>query len=814
MSRPVKIILGVSLSLITIIVAIFFFFRYQIQKSFPEYEGDVVVSRLNKNVKIYRDNYGIPYIFAENEHDLMFIAGYVHAQDRLWQMDLFRRTAEGRLSEVFGEKTFEIDKMFRTLNFSEVCRKIENSLPDDVTEAMNAYAAGINFYIYNSKGKYPVEFDMLGYEPYEWKIKHSLLLSRLMAWDLNFSWWVDLTFGRLAEKVDLQKAVEAFPAYSDKSPAIVESEKKKSVFKNIPVAKIISSAGLTEVYKSYKDFFGTGGWDVGSNSWVIGAELSKSGMPILANDPHLELPSPSKWYEVYFSAPGWNVSGFTIPGSPFIIIGQNENISWGLTNAMIDETDFYIEMLDSTTTGNYIFNNKSMPMKIRKEIIYIGKKDSVEYEVRETHNGPVISDIHPSKSKLQFSDKKFEITMRWLGFETSNEPEAFYNMNKAKNRKEFEEGVKLISVPGQNIIFADTNGNIGYWLTAKVPVRAKVNPIFPLPGWTDEYQWKGFVPFEKLPRLLNPKEGFIATANNKIIDSYPEFISNLYMPPSRIIRIRELLTSIKKFDVTDFQNIQLDYLSPHSRDLTHLIIQVYEAKSVTDPEIVQGLDYLKNWDYKHEKTDIATSIFNTFLIKFIGNVFRDEMGEDLFSDYVQFSALPLNALDNLITSGNSVWFDNIETEEIETMEVILQQSMAEAIKELQMLFGKDTKDWQWGNLHTVTFRHPLGRRTELEKIFNVGPFPFGGSISTVNVAAYRLNKPFESFVGPSMRMIVDMSKPLEKYSINTTGQSGQPLHEYYKDQTLMWRNGEYKRVTMVKDEIVNSGWKMLECYVF
>ncbi len=805
MTKSIKISIGIIASLLIILIVLFFFFRYLVVKSFPEYDRTISVKGLQNTVKIYRDEFGVPHIFAENEHDLMFAAGYVHAQDRLWQMDITRRTGEGRLSEVLGYTTVDFDKLFRTLNISDVVGRIYEHIQPKVISALQAYADGINAYINGHKGKYPIEFDMIGYEPELWTVKHSLLLSRLMAWDLNIAWWVDLTMGKLVEKVDIKKLSEIFPNYPASAPTIIELHHHLQGKKPTDKKFSASVTNFMNVVQSFRNYFGNDGSAIGSNSWVIDSTLSVSGKPILANDPHLSLPAPSKWYEMHLSAPDWDVAGVSLPGSPFIIIGSNNRIAWGLTNGMIDETDFYIEKIDSIKSTNYICENKSIPIAVSEESIYIGKDDSVVINVRRTHHGPIISDIHSVTNNSATDANQGTVSMRWVGFEVSSEPSALYLINKSQNAEDFERGIKEFAVPGQNVVYADVDGNIGYWTAAKIPVRGKQNPTLPLPGWSTEFEWKGFISFEKLPKLWNPKEGFIATANNKITENQPFFISNLYMPPSRIERIKELLTNNKKFSVEDFKNFQSDYTSPHAKSITEVLIE--SCKNFNDT--ITAFQYLQNWDYKHRPTDIASAIFNMFFVKLLHNIFMDEMGSELLEDYIFFSALPIIAVDGLIKSANSSWFDDINTEEIETRDDIFRKSFTEAIDELEKKLGPEMKNWQWGKLHTVTFAHPFGSRPPLDKVFNIGPFPVGGSMSTINNGEYKFNKPFRNHVGPSTRLIMDLSRLSEYFSVLPTGQSGQPLHKHYDDQTQLWLNGVYKTVKREKEWIENSAWNKL-----
>jgi penicillin G amidase len=818
MRRPFKITIGILSTLFVVAIAILLFLHYLVTKSFPDYDSKLTIAGVQRAVEIYRDEFAIPHVFAENEHDLMFAVGYIHAQDRLWQMDITRRAGEGRLSEVLGKETVDYDRLFRTIDVRDVAKKIEDGLSPELRSALQAYTDGINAYIDSHKGKYPIEFDMIGYEPERWQVYQSILLSRLMAWELNLSWWVDLTLGQLVEKVGMQTASEIFPYYPSGSPSIiprVNDEPKKIVYGQNNAAGASSAAGFMNVVRSYRKYFSMDGSGIGSNSWVIDSSRSLNGKPMIANDPHLTLPAPSRWYEMHLVAPGWNVAGVSLPGSPFIVIGHNNKIAWALTNAMIDETDFYIEKIDSTKSDNirqmknqlyYIYDKQSLPIESKEELIYIGKSDSIIIDVRRTRHGPVISDVHPLTTKINGGKI---ITMRWVGSDVSNEVSAFYLINKSTNKQEFERGVKDFAIPGQNISYADVDGNIGYWTAAKIPLRGKYNPMLPQPGWSSESGWEGYVSFEKLPKLWNPKEGFIATANNKITESSPYYISDLYMPPSRIERIRELIDTEGKLSVEDFERFQNDFVSQHAKFVTKILLKSFETYPPADENVKPALEYLKNWDYEHGSNDIASTIFNVFFVKLLHNTFEDEMGAELFDSYVYFSAVPINVMDKLLQSDISSWFDNVGTDKLETRDEIIIKSFSDAVQQLRKELGTETKNWQWGNIHTVTFEHPIGSQKYLNKIFNIGPFKYGGSSTTLNNAEYDFSKPYYTVVGSSTRIIVDMARPFEYFSIITTGQSGQPLHKHYDDQAALWLNGAYRKVTMVESEIKNSGWRKM-----
>ncbi len=571
MTRPSILILGIAGTLIVALVAALLFFRHLVVKSFPVTGGTVAAAGLRSPVDVYRDQYGIPHIMAAGTDDLMFATGYVHAQDRLWQMDVMRRAGEGRLSELFGEKTLAMDKMFRMVGLARTAAAIEPELDPVSRDALASYAAGVNAFITSHHGEYPAEFDMLGYEPEPWTVRHSIIVTRLIAWELALSWWTDITYGAIAARVPEAKLRAALPDYPDSVRVTVPSGGRRPRAGDLPE---MFSAAL-----SYRTMFGSGGVGGGSNAWAVNAGRSETGYPLLANDPHLAMPQPSRWYLMHLSSGGRDVSGVTIPGIPVVVIGHNGALAWGLTNAMLDDADFYEEKPDPAKPDHYLHAGKSLPMELRTETIFIGGSDSVEFTVRSTIHGPVVNDVHPvttGDTARPAGAAMAPLAMRWTGAELSDEVRGFLLMNNADDIREFEEGLSYLTVPGQAVVYADTAGNVAYWTTGKVPVRStRYHPMLPLPGWTGDAEWKGFVGFRDLPRLVNPPDGMIACANQKISDdAYPWYLSSLWEPPSRIVRIRELLQGAAQFTADDFKRMQQDVTSPHARELTGLLLRV------------------------------------------------------------------------------------------------------------------------------------------------------------------------------------------------------------------------------------------------
>jgi penicillin amidase len=803
LSKFTKAFIGISFSLLIIAIAVSVFLYHLVTKSFPQYNGSANIRGLHSQVTIYRDEYGVPHIEAEDTHDLMMATGYVHAQDRLWQMDLMRRAGEGRLSEILGQPTLDIDILFRTIGLKEVSTAIKASMHPESRQMLEDYAEGVNAFIESHQGKFPIEFDMLRYNPEPWKPEHSILIGRLIAWELNLAWWTDLTYGEIAEKVSPELFREIIPTVPD------------SIAVTVPFAKGTKSTAdvreFMDAGRLYRGLFNLGSLEAGSNAWAVDSTKSLTGKPMLANDPHLAMPAPARWYLLHLSAPGWNVAGVSLPGMPVIVIGHNDRIAWGLTNAMLDDADFYIEQEDTAKNNHYLYHGNPEPFTLREETFYIKSSDSVVIQTRSTKHGPVINDVHPRHKHQDSLQHRFPVAMRWTGLDVSDELYGFSLMNRASTPKDFERGLKELAVPGQSVVYADVDGNIAYWTTGHVPVRGNYQAMLPQRNASAETEWNGFVPFDKLPHLKNPPEGFIACSNQMITDaSYPYYLSTLWEPPSRITRIRELLQSSEKFAPEDFRQFQMDITSPYSRDITSVLLNAFENNERQDQPVADAITYLRNWDYRFAQHDVATTIFNAFFVKLLSNIYEDELGPDLFKDFVFFGAIPYRVTGSLMASENSLWFDNIHTEVRETKNEILQKSLSDAIEELKNSFGPEMKTWQWGSMHTVTFKHPFGSRKPLDNIFNVGPFPVQGGGTTLMKTEYKFTFPYSVSVGPSMRQIVDLSRPVEAATVITSGQSGQPLQKHYDDQVPLWRNGGYLTVTIDWNEIRKSGWNKLE----
>jgi penicillin G amidase len=787
-----KFFIGITGTLIVVLIAGFLFARHLVTRSFPEYEGTIEVSGIHAPVTIERDEYGVPRITAGSEGDAFFAAGFVHAQDRLWQMEMSRRAGEGRLAEVLGEEALHIDLLFRTMDFQSLADEIFDRLPEDYKRMLDRYAAGVNHLIEMSEGRYPIEFDILQFTPEPWLPRHSLLLGKLMAWELCIAWWTDVALGQLIESMDFDLAIQAIPGYPEHAPRIVSP---------LTADSEIASA-LRQLRRSDEDYrrlSGIPGSQVGSNSWVVSGERSASGKPILANDLHLGLSAPSRWYEMSIRGGSeFDVAGMTLPGIPLVVIGRNRAVAWGLTNVMADDADFYIEDIDTTAPPRYRVDTTWHDLRVREEIFSIRNGEERTSRIFETHRGPLVQSLVGTEPGLWDNQA---ISMRWTGRKPTNEFIAVYLLNKAASIDDFREALRHFEAPGMNFVYADTAGNIAYRPGVAVPLRPRGNPMLPFPGWDSSYDWSGFIPFNELPELVNPSSGLIATANNMIVDdAYPYYISSLWEHTSRIERIFEMFDEEEVFLVSDFKRMQNDYISVHARNVVPYILDAFDGVESDDQDVRRALSYFRNWDYYFGPEDVPAALFNVFMNRLFRNTFAPHMGDELYREYTAVTSIPYRAMDQLLADPNSEWFDNPSTQQRERRDIVIRNSLQDAIDYLRREIGDDIRTWRWGALHTVTIRHMFGERTPFNKVVNIGPHPVGGSSTTVNKGQYFIFDPYDMVLGASTRFIVDMSDPSTAYTVIPTGQSGQPLHRHYSDQTLLWLDGRYKTTAMDRTE--------------
>ncbi len=786
MNRTLKITIGTAAALLILVTIFALFSFFVLRQALPEYSGEISVRGINNNVTIYRDSLAVPYIQARNESDAYFALGYLHAQERMFQMDLLRRAGTGTLSEVFGSRTAAFDKMFKTLGIYRRLKTDYPKLSETTKNLLESYSAGINAYLKDNRNNASIEFDVIGYQPKDWEPEHSLVIAKLVAWELNKSWWVDIAMTHLIQKFGAEKVKEIIPDYPENAPLIIPDDINK--FSTV-------SVDLINTDRKFRKLLGFNGTHIGSNNWAVNANASASGKPIIANDPHLAFQAPGRWYIANLRCPELNVSGFTLPGMPGIVIGKNDNVAWALTNVMADDTDFYNERLDSAKT-KYFLDNQWQNLKIYTDTVAVKDSADIIFEIKETHRGPIISDVHNFNSLYPNQYQKDAVlSIRWTALDFSDEFLGMNKINKAKNWEEFKEGVEDFTVPGQNFVYADKDGNIGYICGAKLPKRKSSSPTLVYDGTNSDNDWKGFVPFNEMPMLYNPDRNFIASANNKTVSDFKYHISNLWEPPSRILRINELLQSKPKHSVEDFKNYQNDFQSKYASEIVPYILAAFEGLKINDRNLNLSLELLRTWNFKMDMNSQTPSIYAYFYQHLLKNIFLDEMGEELFNEYVFIANVPYRIIQQLFAAGSSIWFDNINTDDVESKNDIIRKSLDDALAELEKSFGENLEDWQWKKIHTITFRHFFsGQSSILDKIVNVGPFEISGDGTTICNTEYSFTKPFKVELGPSMRFIYDFAEPDILEFVLSNGQSGHIFSEHYSDMTHMWLNGKYAKI--------------------
>ncbi len=801
MNPWIKNITGAIVSFLIIMIIIIIGSFYMLESSLPKYSGEISVNYIKDRVEIYRDDFAVPYINSKNDLDAYFALGYIHAQERLFQMDFNRRAGLGRLSEIFGSKTIFFDKMFKTLGLYRVVKTSYSDLDDESKNILVAYSNGVNEFIRNSTDKYTIEFDILGYQPEEWKPEHSLLLSKLIAWELNISWWSDIALTHLIQKLGSEKVKDILPNFDENATTIIPKELKR-------ITEI--STDLIKIDREFREFAGGIGTHIGSNNWVVNGKKSVSGKPIIANDPHLVFTAPAKWYVVSINSPKLKIDGFTLPGVPGIVIGKNKYISWVLTNVMADDADFYIEKIDSSRK-NFYLDGSWKPLEIITDTVFVKDSANVIFSIRKNHRGPIISDIH-TYNKL-FPERENDstiISMRWTALEFNDEFKAITKLNLAENWDEFQSGLEMFNVPGQNFVYADIEGNIGYTAGVKLPIRKNNSPSFIFDGTTSESDWTGFVPFRENPKLFNPSQDYIASANNKTIQNYPYHISNIWEPKSRIIRITELLESKEIHSVEDFKEYQMDLYSHFAKDLTPYILSAFSNIELNSENLSNSLKLFRSWDFNMTAESQVPTIYALFFQNLIRNIFQDEMGENLFKEYLFVANIPYRVVPKLLLENQSMWFDDISTPEIETRDEIIRKSLIEAIDHLEVKLGPNIESWQWGDIHKVKFKHYFhGTSKILDMLLDVGPFEIGGDGTTIFNTEYSFSSPFETKLGPSMRFIYDFAKPDIFEFVLPTGQSGHFYSDHYDDMTDLWLDGKYVNVNTNLDSLRNKNHELL-----
>jgi penicillin G amidase len=772
-----QFLLGLIIVLFILFLLSSIFVLIQYHQLKPDYDKNYQLKDLDEPVKISWDKGGVIHIEGQDIADVVFAAGFATAKERLWQMEVIRRAAKGQLSEIFGSVTLDIDKLFLTLGLDSITRLNYQQISSESRDWLQNYSSGINAYLTAVGSDLSIEFILMDCKPAPWTPEDCLLQNRFMAWMLNFNWKADFLYWQLVSYISQEKVGEILPKWKGYPDIISEYGPPNNILRLVDISQQLDQIiGLN-----------SGIW--GSNSWVVSPEKMVNKKACLANDPHLGLQLPSVWIELHLKTKGFEVMGFSLPGAPGIIIGRNNSIAWGLTNGMIDDSDFFLEKVD-TLKGIYWKDNVTLPLTKKDHLIKIKDQDDLIYTSYNTENGPLLNLVFPEIKVTQ------AISLKWVGWEMSDELHTFIHLATATDWTALENALRTYAVPAQNFVIADRQGNIGYRLGGKIPIRSYQQGLLPQPGWDSINLWRSWIPFSEMPKLSNPTDGFIITANNQIRSDYPYYLSELWEPPYRAQRLRELLEADSVLDFQQMIEFQLDTKNLLAREILPLILPELDSLPVQIDLIEEIKALLNNWDFFMVENSIAAAISETIQYFLIQNIFKDEMGEEIFKLWTGMPNFYLRIFLQVFNNEHSLWFDNMMTDEVETRPIIIRKSIIEGIGWLESTCGKNLEDWRWGEIHQLKLNHTLGKVALTDILFNRGPFSAAGSGCTVNVATYRYDSPYEMFVGPSLRFLVDWGSPEGYWSILPGGNSGHFLSEFYDDQIISWREGNLKLVKL------------------
>jgi len=795
-----RVLLCVLLVLLVIVLVVgligFGYGFLAVRRPWPKTDGTVQADGLQAEVTVVRDSWGVPHIYASSPHDLFFAQGYVHAQDRFWQMEFWRRIGSGRLAEVLGESGLDSDRFIRTLGWHRTAAQELGQLDEETRAALEAYAEGVNAYVSTHRGRLGLEFTMLGltgvkFEPEPWTPLNTITWAKVMAWDLGGNRTDELLRAHIAARLGTPAIGALMPPYSDDYPLIVPHPLAGATLQAVPDAAFENHV------------LGTGD-DLGSNNWVIAGSRTETGMPLLANDPHLGIQMPSIWYEIGLHCDPvgpdcpYNVVGASFASSPGVIIGHNDHVAWGVTNLGPDVQDLFIERVNPENPNQYEYEGEWLDMKIvREEITISGEEEPVVVNVRITRHGPIINDV-VGGTEEEWAFGWQPLALSWTALRPGTMMRSVLLLDQASNWEEFREALSYWDAPSQNFVYADVEGNIGYQAPGRIPIRASGNGSAPVPGWTGEYEWVDTIPFDELPRAFNPPEGYIVTANNAVVGpDFPYFLSMDWFPGYRARRIEELIEADTSLSLTDIQTIQGDSSPVWAQDVLPYLLVLPSTgagdRSSDARRLAEALELLRAWDRRAVRESSGAALFEAFRLHLVDLTFGDELGEQLL-DRARSSAMV--ALVDLLADEASPWFDDVTTPEVETRDEILLRALEGAVEELTETLGRDMARWRWEDLHTATFENQsLGQSGIglIEAIFNRGPVPVDGTVATVNNTGYSFSPDdlYSVVTVPSYRHIVDVGDLTRSVSMHTTGQSGHPYHPHYDDMIDPWRNIEY-----------------------
>jgi len=817
--RRVGIAVGVIAALALILAAAWLLYS---RRSFPQTSGSISIKGLNKPVEVYRDSNGVAHIYAETTEDLFFAQGYVHAQERFWQMEFQRRVGSGRLSEIIGDATLDTDIYIRTMGFRHLAEQEYADLTPEAKKVLDSYSAGVNAYILNRQPEeLGLEFAIFKLQGVEFAIEpwtgvDSLLWTHMMIYDQSDKMRVETRNMDTLRAVGLDMQQQMTPLYREDRPVIVPDNENLA---NVAGSGVTQVADLDSAYlaalmevdtrlaggftpENAPHFYN--GIRAGSNSWVIAGKYTSTGKPLMANDPHMGIQIPSIWHEVDMHCAKktddcpYEFQGFSLAGIPGILIGHNDRISWALTNASFDAQDMYIERINPDNPNQVEVNGKWVNMEIRREEIKIeGEDKPYALLVKSTRHGPLVSDrLKTERNGYTVGEDGLALlgmSLRWTGLNPIHSLEAVLGVNRAQNFDDFREALKQFDAGTQNWLYADVDGNIGYQLPGLIPIRAKGDGSLPVPGWTDDYEWAGYIPYDELPYSYNPDKGYIATANNpQVTSDYPYLLATDIDYGYRVTRIVQMIEDIKanghKFSIDDMETIQRDNKSLPALE----VIPYLKDLNFDEAGVKAARDRLLEWDAQMNPDSPEAALYNYFWVELVNATFNDQLPKSIAANGGQRN---METMFHLSQDEKNPWWDDITTPNVkETRDDILARAFADGYDTGKDAQGDDWTKWRWGAMHTITMvESPLGQSGIglIEAIFNRGPFPVSGSEGVVNKISWNAIDGFEASSAPALRIVHDLSDYANSQMIFNGGQSGHPGDAHYDDLIQKWINFEY-----------------------
>ncbi len=788
-----KIFGKILLGLLVLLILILAFSYFWLKGTSPQYSGKLEMEGLGESVEIIYDNFGVPHIYAKNAEDAYFALGFAHAQERLFQMEMIRRATSGELSEILGEALLPTDKIMLTLSIRQAAERsakkaFENIDTEFKTQSL-AYLDGVNSFI--DQGNLPIEFTLIGFEPEHFTPEDIYTAIGYMS--LSFT-----------------AAISQEPMMTNIQKTLGNKYLVDFSMDTLSNAKLYSKSSevLSNVFSplELQDYLPIPIWE-GSNNWVMSKDRSKSGKVLLANDTHIAYSQPAVWYEAHLNYPGFEMFGYYLAGVPFALIGHNNDFGWGLTIFPYDNMDLYREKINPDNSNQYWHSGEWNDFKSTEYQIKVKDGEDEIFNLKSSIHGPVLNPVYNSISKLEENP----ICLWWaLHNMESSALQALYEINNSQNMATFERAMELVDIIGLNIVYGDSDDNIAWWASGKIPKRSQsINSKLMLDGTDSTNDFQEYYDFEKNPKLINPSNGFICTANNAPpqVDGieYPGY----YFPGYRANRIKEIVNSQNTWSRDEMKRIQNDIKSDRDLKIRDLVIRSVDLNLIkSESEIhVKALNSLADWDGEYQINRLAPTIYNSMIYYILKQAMMDELGEYQFERIV--SSTPMkSSIERLFFNESSPWWDNIETKDIvETRDQQFAEGLKLALADLYENLGSDLSQWQWGKVHTLTHVHPIGRQEPFDKVFNIGPFSDKGGNEVIIKEAFKYSGhgPYKVSSGPAMRLLVDFAHPDKALSIIPTGQSGNIMSSHYSDQSEMFVNGEYRIQEMNKNEIAKEG---------